>query len=60
MPSYMSFCTRYLIHVDLRTPLLLLGVFKAFMAIRVPGVVTERIFYSSPTFFYESIDSPST
>jgi len=46
--------------VDLHTPLLLLGVFKAFLAIQAPEVIIEKIFDSSPTFFYESLDSSST
>ncbi len=40
--------------------LLLLDVFKAFLAMRALGVVTERILDSSPTFFFESLDSSST
>ncbi len=56
----MNICTWYLIRVDLHTPLLLSGVFKAFLAIRTPRVVTKWIFYSSPTLFSESFDSPST
>jgi hypothetical protein len=46
--------------VDLHIPLLLLGVFKAFLAIRVAGIITERILDSSPTLFSESLDSSFT
>jgi hypothetical protein len=46
--------------VDLRTPLLLSGVFKAFLTIRAPGVVAEVILDSSPSLFSDSLDSPST
>jgi len=46
--------------VDLHIPLLLLGVFEAFLAIRAPGVVTEGILDSSPTLFSKSLDSSST
>ncbi len=56
----MSLCIGYLIRVDLRTPLLLSGVFKAFLTIRALGVVTEVIFDSSPSLFSDSLDSPST
>ncbi len=56
----MSLCTRYLTCVDLHTPLLLLGVFKTFLAIRAPWIVTEGIIDSSPTLFSESLDSSST
>jgi len=55
-----NFGTRYLTRVDLRIPLLLLGVFKAFLAIQTPGVVTEEILDSSPTLFSESFESSST
>jgi len=57
---YVNLCIGYLIDVDLRTPLLLSGVFKAFLAIHAPGVVTEGIFDSSPTLFSESLDSSPT
>jgi hypothetical protein len=59
-PSYVSLYTRYLTRVDLRTPLLLLGVFKAFLAIRALGVVIKVFLDSSPTFFFQSLDSSST
>ncbi len=46
--------------MDLHTPLLLSYVFKVFLAIWAPGVITEGIFDSSPTHFSESLDSSST
>jgi hypothetical protein len=46
--------------VDLRIPLLLLGVFKTFLAIWALRVVTKGTFDFSSTFFYESFDSPFT
>jgi hypothetical protein len=46
--------------VDLYIPLLLLGVFKVFLAIRALRVMTEGTLDFSPTFFSESFDSTST
>ncbi len=42
------------------TPLLLLGVFKVFLAIQASKVTTKGIFDISPTIFSESLDSSST
>jgi len=39
---------------------LLSNIFKTFLAIRAPGVVTEVILDSSPSLFSSSFDSPST
>jgi len=55
-----SFCTGYLTRVDLRTPLLLSGVFKTFLAIQTLGVVIEGILDSSPSLFSKSLDASST
>jgi hypothetical protein len=38
--------------------IVVVGCFQGFLG--HSGVITERILDSSPTFFYESLDSPST
>jgi hypothetical protein len=55
-----NLCTGYLIRVDLRTPLLFSGVFKKKLAIQAQGIITEGILDSSPTLFFEPLDSSST
>ncbi len=54
------FCSKYLIHVDLCTPLLLSSVFKTLLAIWALGVTTKMTFDFSSTLFFESFDTPST